>query len=136
MRSHVMRTFVVALALALVAVGAVAQEAGEKITGEELRSLVTGANVTHVNSYGSVRRWTNEPDGGLVASTTNQKYGSALARSSSSPGKWSISSDGKYCIDIDWKRETEKWCAFIVKAADGGYYLSSVKPERKIEFAR
>ena len=131
-----MRAILVAMVSALATFGAVAQETGEKVTGEELRSLVTGANVVHVNSYGSVRRWTNEPDGGLVASTTNAKYGSAMTRSSSSPGKWSINSDGKYCIDIDWKREAEKWCAFIVKATDGGYYLNSVKPERKIEFSR
>jgi len=81
-----MRAILVAMVSALATFGAVAQETGEKVTGEELRSLVTGANVVHVNSYGSVRRWTNEPDGGLVASTTNEKYGSAMSRTSSHPG--------------------------------------------------
>ncbi len=131
-----MRAILVALVLGLATLGAVAQDAGEKVTGEELRSLVTGAKVVHVNSYGSVRRWTNEPDGGLQASTTSTNYGSAMSRGDSSPGKWSINSDGKFCLDIDWSREAEKWCAFIVKAADGGYYIGSVKPGRKIEFSR
>ena len=131
-----MRAILVAMVSALATFGAVAQETGEKVTGEELRSLVTGAKVVHVNSNGSVRRWTNEPDGGLVASTTNEKYGSAMSRTSSHPGKWSINGDGKFCLDIDWNREAEKWCAFIIKAADGGYYIGSVKPGRKIEFSR
>jgi hypothetical protein len=113
-----------------------ADEAATKVTGDELRTLVTGAKVVHVNSSGSVRRWTNEPDGGLQASTTSTKYGSAMSRGDSSPGKWSINSDGKFCLDIDWSREAEKWCAFIVKAADGDYHIGSVKPGSKIEFSR
>jgi hypothetical protein len=113
-----------------------ADEAATKVTGDELRTLVTGAKVRHVNRSGSERRWTNEPDGGLVASTTNAKYGSAMTRTTSSPGKWSINSDGKFCLDIDWSREAEKWCAFIVKAADGDYHIGSVKPGSKIEFSR
>jgi len=113
-----------------------ADEVATKVSGDELRTLVTGAKVVHVNSSGSVRRWTNEPGGGLQASTTSTKYGSAMSRGDSSPGKWSINSDGKFCLDIDWSREAERWCAFIVKAADGDYYIGSVKPGRKIEFAK
>ena len=113
-----------------------ADEAATKVTGDELRTLVTGAKVHHVNRFRSERRWTNEPDGTLVASSSNKKYGSAMTGSASSPGKWSINDAGKYCIDIDWRREAEKWCAFIVKAADGTFYLNSVESGRKIEFAK
>ena len=112
-----------------------AQESGTKISGDELRALVTGANVTHVNRHGSERRWTNEADGTFVASSTNKKHGGAMSRSATGHGKWSIGSDDKLCIEIDWKREDEKWCAAIVKA-DGSYYLNSVESARKIEFSR
>jgi len=113
-----------------------ADEVATKVTGDELRTLVTGAKVHHVTSFGSERRWTNEPDGTLVASSSNKKYSSAMTGSASSPGKWSINDAGKYCIDIDWRREAEKWCASIVKAADGTFYLNSVESGRKIEFAK
>jgi|APMI01.1.fsa_nt_gi hypothetical protein len=131
-----MHRIIIAVASALILGGVQAQESGTKITGGELSALVTGANVTHVNRYGSVRRWTNEADGTLVASTSNQKHGSAMSAARSGQGKWSINDGGKFCIEIDWKREDEKWCAFIVKATDGSYYLNSVDPARKIEFAK
>ncbi len=131
-----MHRIIIAAVSALILGGVQAQESGTKITGDELTTLVTGANVTHVNRYGSIRRWTNEADGTLVASTSNQKHGSVMSASRTGQGKWSINESGKFCIEIDWKREDEKWCASIVKAADGGYYLGSVDPTRKIEFAR
>ena len=131
-----MRRYIFA-AISVLALGGVhAQESGTKITGDELRALVTGANVTHVSRYGSLRRWTNAPDGTFVASTSNQKHGGAMAHSSSGSGKWSINSDGKFCIEIDWKRELENWCAFIIKGEDGAYYLGKVDPARKIEFTK
>ena len=91
-----MHRIIIAVASALILGGVQAQESGTKITGGELSALVTGANVTHVNRYGSVRRWTNEADGTLVASTSNQKYGGAMSASSSSTGKWSINDAGKF----------------------------------------
>ncbi len=131
-----MRRYLAAAVSILALAGVQAQESGTKVSGDELRTLVTGANVTHLNRYGSLRRWTNDPDGTFVASTSNQKHGGALSASKTASGKWSINSDGKYCIQIDWKAEDEKWCAFILKGADGGYYLNSVDPARKIEFTR
>ena len=47
-----------------------------------------------------------------------------------------INDADKYCIEIDWKRELEKWCATIVKGEDGTYYLGKVDPARKIEFTK
>jgi hypothetical protein len=64
-----------------------ADEAATKVSGDELRTLVTGAKVHHVNSFGSERRRINEPDGTLVASSSNKKYGGAMSASASSPGK-------------------------------------------------
>jgi hypothetical protein len=108
----------------------------ERVTGDELRALVSGAKVTHYSKTGSVRRWTNEPDGTLVASSDSKDFAGAMGFSATGVGKWSINSDNKFCVAIDWKRVDEKWCALIVKGADGGYYLNSVDPARKIEFAK
>ena len=102
------------------------------MTRAELQSFLPGTNVTHTNKGGSLRRWTNEADGTLVASTQQQgKYGSAYGTSSvSAPGTWIVDEKGKYCIQIDWKREEEKWCSSILKAGDS-YYLGSVDPRKR-----
>ena len=122
---------------AIASFAAVADEAGTRLSGEELKTLVTGATVAHVSKAGSQRRWRNEPDGNFMATSNNKKYGSALGQqTAASPGTWSINDEGKYCVRIDWKREEEKWCAYIVRAADGGYYLNSVQPGREIEFSK
>ena len=76
------------------------------------------------------------PDGSFVASSDSKQYAGAMGYAATGSGKWSINGDGKYCVEIDWKRLDEKWCAFIVKGAYGGYYLNSVDPARKIEFTR
>ncbi|MGA9396186.1 MAG: hypothetical protein WCA83_13965 [Azonexus sp.] len=130
-----MRAIIVAVISVLAVVGVRADEAGSRVVGDELRALVNGANVTHVTRAGSERRWTDEADGTLVASSTNKKRGSAMGGAVTAQGKWSVSADDKYCVEIDWKREDEKWCAAIIKA-DGSYYLNSVDPARKIEFSR
>jgi hypothetical protein len=135
-KDWIMRAKLISVVAVIVSFQAGADEAATKVTGDELRMLVTGAKVHHVNSLGSERRWVNEPDGTLVASSTGKKYGGAFGVPSSSSGKWSIDDAGKYCIEIDWKRELEKWCASIVKGQDGTHYLSKVDPSRKIEFAR
>ena len=132
-----MRKIVWLVLPAVASFAAVADEAGTRLSGEELKTLVTGATVAHVAKTGSQRRWKNDEDGSFMATSNNKKYGNALGQhSTASPGTWSINSEGKYCVQIDWKHETEKWCAFIVKGTDGGYYLNSVDPSRKIEFSK
>jgi len=122
---------------AVASFAAVADDAGTRLSGEELKTLVTGATVAHVSKSGSQRRWRNEPDGNFMATSNNKKYGSALGQhTAASPGTWSINDEGKYCVRIDWKREEEKWCAYIVRGADGDYYLNSVDPGRKIELSK
>ena len=122
---------------AVASFAAVADEAGTKLSGDELKTLVTGATVEQVTKSGNPRRWKNEPDGSLMASSYAIRSGRLMGQqSSASPGTWSINDEGKYCVRIDWRREEEKWCAYIVRAADGGYYLNSVDSGRKIEFSK
>ncbi|MBL0353185.1 MAG: DUF995 domain-containing protein [Candidatus Dechloromonas phosphoritropha] len=133
-----MRKIVWLLLAAVASFAAVADEDGTRFSGEELKTLVTGATVEHVTKSGSLRRWKNDADGSFMVTTDNKKYGNALGQQSvTRPGTWLINDGGKYCVEFDWqKREPEKWCAFIIKGADGGYYLNSVDPARKIKFSK
>jgi hypothetical protein len=114
---------------------AVAEDGAVKMTRAELLSFLPGTKVTHVNSGGSTRIWTNRPDGTLMASSDGKKYGGAFGAPGSSSGTWKVNDEGQFCISIDWKREAENWCSSILKTADG-YYLAKVDPRRKIEFAK
>ena len=98
-----MRKIVWLLLPAVASFAAFADEAGTRLSGEELKTLVTGATVEHVAKTGSQRRWKNDEDGSFMATSNNKKYGNALGQhSTASPGTWSISSEGKYCVQIDW----------------------------------
>ncbi|MFO1404369.1 MAG: DUF995 domain-containing protein [Azonexus sp.] len=130
------RSFPIALGMMLSTVAFAGE--GVRLTREELFEFLPGAKVVHVaKSTGSTRRWTNDPDGKLVAHSNNKMYGSIAGnKAASAPGTWSVSDDGKYCIAIEWGRVAENWCAAIVKDEAGAYYLNSVDPERKIEFTK
>jgi hypothetical protein len=132
-----MHKLLVAAIACVAATSAFAQEDARKMTREELLSFLPGTKVTHTASSGSLHRWNNEPDGTLVANTDNKKYGNALGtQSAASRGTWKVNDEGKYCIQIDWRRELEKWCAQILKSPDGIYYLNVVDAGHKIEFAK
>jgi len=120
-----------------VALCALAQESAVKMSREELQAFLPGTKVTHVNSGGSERHWTNEPDGTLYATTNNKAIVSPTGSLvTGQAGTWKVSDDGKYCIDIDWKKVSEKWCSTILKGQGDTYYLSKVDESRKIIFAK
>jgi hypothetical protein len=107
------------------------------MTKEELLAFLPGTKVTHTSKAGSLRRWTNEPDGKFIASSDNKKYGSAVGNQGvSRPGTWKVDDEGKYCIEIDWKRWTESWCAYVLKGAEGAYYLNVADDSHRIEFSK
>lgn len=123
--------------LACAALPAIADDAPVTMSRDELLAFIPGTEVSHVNRFGSQRRWTNGEDGKFVASTDNKKYGSALGSYNvSAPGTWRINDEGRYCVTIEWKREAENWCSHIVKGPDGQFYLGSVDPARRIEFKK
>lgn len=134
-----MSKLVVAVLASLITTSVVAQNNAVKMTKEELLSFLPGTKVTHVaSSSGSLRNWTNEPDGKFVASTNNKKFGSAMGTTAGSAGQgsWKVNDEGKYCVDIAWKRVQESWCASVLKGADGVYYLGVADDSHKIEFAK
>lgn len=124
----------------MLAANAVAQDAGTRMSREDLLAFLPGTKVSHVSpSTGSQRAWTNEPDGHFVASSDTKGYmGNALGtQHATARGTWSVNDQGKYCVEIDWpKVNAEKWCSSILKTADGGYYLGVVAPKSKIEFIK
>jgi hypothetical protein len=126
--------------LAIFSANAVAQDAGTRMSREDLLAFLPGTKVSHISSTtGSQRTWTNEPDGHFVASSDGKGYmGNALGtRSATARGTWSVNDQGKYCIEIDWRNvNSEKWCSSILKTADGNYYLGVVAQKSRIEFTK
>jgi hypothetical protein len=88
------------------------------VTADELRQMLPGTTVESTTADGE-RRWTNEPNGTLVAHFSRLGRGKEVT----STGDWSVSDDGKYCAHIEWRRVTERWCARIQKKAEGKYSL-------------
>ena len=81
----------------------VAVTGAKPLTAAQVKELVSGAKTEFTLVNGSVRLWTNAPDGTLVASRTN---GQPNRRTGN--GTWSINDDAAYCLTFDWgSMETE-----------------------------
>ena len=128
------RTFAAAL-LCAVSLPALSQQAATfrdlepmqptVLSKEELQQLLPGAKISRLNARGNTNAWTNEAGGDFIARSNNATT-SAGGRTSSVPGKWHISDDGRYCVLIEWRgADTEEWCRFIVKTTDGYYAARS-----------
>lgn len=103
------------------------------LTKEELQQLMPNATISRVASTGNTHRWRNDADGTFIASSDgagpNRKAGT-------SPGKWHISDDGRYCVLIEWKATaTEEWCRFIIRSGNAYYMGRSDKSETERVFA-
>jgi hypothetical protein len=113
-----------------------AEEAVTPMTREELSSFLPNKQVKHLHQNGSLRRWVNEPNGEFIATSDNKQFGSVTGvRTGSAAGTWKVDSEGRYCVTINWKRVDEKWCATVLKGADGSYYLNQADDAHRIEFA-
>lgn len=94
----------------------------QKLAGEELRQLLTGAKVKNMTRHGSTRYWHNNPDGKFTASSDSQGYkGRPTTYQSSGAGSWHISPLDQYCVTIEWKTTAENWCLFVYKSGDKFY---------------
>ncbi len=132
-----MSRFIFAILGSVLVMSALAQDGAVKMTREELLSFLPGTKVTHVNSGGSERHWTNSPDGTLYATTNSKIFGNGTGSSiSGHAGTWKVNDEGKYCFDVDWKTVSEKWCSTILKGEGDTYYLGKVDEKRKIIFAK
>lgn len=127
------RYFLTAIALVTTAAGA--QEASlvrdldaagrVTLTKEELTQLLPNAKMSRLNAKGNLHLWKNEADGSFILSSDNRVV---QGRSSTAPGKWHISEDGRYCVLIEWNRSpTEEWCRYILKVGAEYYATKSDK---------
>lgn len=134
-----MRTFILAISILATVTSTLVQakEVPVKMSKKELVAFLPGTHCSRVTKAGSLHRWTNEPEGKFVASTSNKKYGSPLGVNNvTGSGTWKINDAGKYCVSIDWKREPESWCSFVLKNKDGEYFLGVEDKAHRIEFVK
>jgi len=95
------------------------------LSGEELTALLPGARMNRVVASGNKHEWTNLPDGTLYLVSDNA-FTSSRRLATTSPGKWNISPDGRYCMFIEYGgREPEKWCRYVVRVGDDYYGVGS-----------
>ena len=110
----------------------------QKLTGDELRQVLTGAKVASKTRHGSTRYWTNNPDGKFTASTDSLGYkGRPTAAGTTGAGAWHISPIDQYCVTIEWRTTAENWCVFVFKSGDK-FYVSSKQNDpsaRAVEFS-
>jgi hypothetical protein len=88
-----------------------------RLTRDQLMALMPGATLLRTNTAGALRQWVNVPDGTL----TVYWAGGGFVQSHSASGKWSVSDDGRFCLQIDWQDKPEKWCRFLERTPKGAY---------------
>ncbi|MGH8701614.1 MAG: hypothetical protein ACREVR_10645 [Burkholderiales bacterium] len=109
----------------------------QKLAGEELRQVLTGAKVKNATRHGSTRYWNNSPDGKFTASSDAQGYkGRPTTYPTTGAGSWHISPLDQYCVTIEWRTTAENWCLFVYKSGDKFYGTSRQRDPsaRAVEF--
>ena len=95
------------------------------LSKDELTQLIPNAKISRTSGKGNTHYWQNDLDGSFIISSDNRDTNS---RSSTAPGKWHISEDGRYCVLIEWKKNpTEEWCRYLIKAGNDYYVTKSDK---------
>lgn len=102
-----------------------AQDA-KALTGEEIRALYSGNEMTATNSRG--QRFTEQykADGTFTATSTKTDGSCCLADS----GKWSVEGD-KFCRQYENWRDGRKTCGLVLKTADGYATQAGLKMQFK-----
>ena len=88
------------------------------LTRDQLIALMPGATMLRTNTAGALREWVNVPNGTL----TVYWGGGGFAQSHSASGKWSVTNDGRFCLQIDWEDKPENWCRFLESTSKKGTY--------------
>jgi hypothetical protein len=88
-----------------------------RLTREQLIPLMRGATILRTSTSGALRQWVNGPDGTL----TVYWAGGGFIQPHSASGKWSVTEDGHFCLQIDWPEMPENWCRFLERTANGAY---------------
>ena len=89
-----------------------------RLTRDELLALLPGSTMLRTNKSGALRQWVNKPDGTL---TVFWGGGGIRNHSHSASGHWSVTNEGRFCLQIDWDDLPENWCRFLEPTASGEY---------------
>ena len=103
-----------------------------KLSKDDLQALIPGGKNESVGRNGNARQFEHGADGRLMG----RMYGGSVAASGApGEGKWSITDDGKYCIDLRWTFRTsstdEKWCGAVWKLGSDYYVSLGEKPDAR-----
>jgi hypothetical protein len=101
-----------------------------RLSGGELKEVMSGAKITTKSETGSTRNWTNNADGKFIAyndgksSMCNQVVGCRT----SDRGTWHLEDNGTYCVSIGWYngKIPETWCRYVYKVGEKYYSVKSV----------
>ncbi|MGF6780629.1 hypothetical protein [Paraburkholderia sp. GAS334] len=94
----------------------------QKLSKEELQQVIPGSKVNSTSPRGFAHRWTNDASGEFTANWETPPGQRPF--SGNAPGKWMITDDGRYCVEIEWpKLQQEKWCAAVQKTGEGKFAL-------------
>ncbi len=95
------------------------------LSKDELSQLLPGATMRRLTPNGNTHIWKNDGDGSFIISSDRRDTNRG---SSTTPGKWHLSDDGRYCILIEWRTvNTEEWCRYIIRAGSSYYGVRSDK---------
>jgi hypothetical protein len=113
---------------------------GVQLSAEELKRLMPNAAIVSFTPAGSSRRWTNDSNGTLVASSDNRGRAGGPGRPTQGRGTWHVADNGTYCITVEWPTTSENWCRFIFKVGSEYYGVKSAKggtePAHRLEISK
>lgn len=119
-----MKTIAASVVLVLLAIaqahaqqtlGEVIDKGGQKLSKDELASLLPGTKHTSKTDLLGTRTWTHNADGKLSAISVGGPFNQRPVRGE---GTWNVIDPGRYCFTIEWPRSTEKRCMFVYRLGD------------------
>lgn len=126
MNTAVKAAIIATVAFLVPVVSTVHAQDAKPLTGDEIRALYSGNEMTASNSRG--QRFTEQykPDGTFTATSTKTDGSCCLADS----GKWSVEGD-KFCRQYENWRDGRKTCGLVMKTPDGYATQAGLKMQFK-----
>jgi hypothetical protein len=94
-------------------------------TREQLLAVLPGKRMSYVDNRDRTVQWINNADGTAAVRRSAGLSGKNGA-GSSAPAHWSVSDDGRFCMDIDWPANhggPSHWCREVSLDAGGAPVL-------------
>jgi len=105
------------------------------LSAADLREIFAPGSIAQYMSVdgqlGWVKTWSIGQDGKLLMANRNAPERWTYV----SPGTWKVSDDGRYCVDIPWTPQAEKWCRPVYRLGDALYLGNPVNtrnPDQRI----